>query len=440
MESSKITPAVGPTPLAVDPVLDPTLPGDAALQPPVEPTRWKRGYIALFVLGAAAVMLAQLAPSTFSLAVRIQQLDPANKDVVLPIVLTVPAVLLIIVNPIVGILSDTTRSRIGRRRPWMLGGLAFGLLGLLLIAFAGNIALVIAGWTIGYLGLTTTSAMFITHMGDRLSQQQRGLVAGINGAVAQIAPIVGILVSGGLVGTPVLLFAVPGIIAILGALPFVLRMNDPSTAHEKAERVGIGAVFTHIVFNPKKHPDLAWAWISKLFVFVALYCNSVYAVYFLQERLEMDAGAVAGIMATVGSLSIPAAMIGALGAGVVSDKLKRRKLLIYIAAVFFVAGLLTIGFTQSVLVYIAGSLLFTFGSGIFGSVDQALTLDVLPDRDSSGRWIAIMALANEIPKALAPVLAGMLVLLGGGYSGVYYLSALCALVGCLLVIPIKKAR
>jgi MFS family permease len=440
MDSKKISTAVGPTPFGVDPLADPTLPPGGTLGSPAEPIRWKRGYIALFVLAAAAVMLAQLAPSTFSLAVRIQQLDPAGKDVLLPIVLTVPAVLLIAVNPIVGILSDTTRSRIGRRRPWMLGGLAFGLLGLLLIAFAGNVGLVIAGWTIGYLGLTTTSAMFVTHMGDRLPLQQRGLVVGINGAVQQIAPIVGILVSGGLVGMPVLLFAVPGIIAIVGTVPFILRMNDPSTVHEATQPVKLGAVFRHIVFSPKKHPDLGWAWISKLFVFVALYCNSVYAVYFLQERLEMDAGAVAGIMATVGGLSIPVAMIGALGAGVVSDKLKRRKLLIYIAAAFFVAGLLTIGFTQSVAVYIIGSVLFTFGSGIFGSVDQALTLDVLPDREQSGRWIAIMALANEIPKALAPVLAGALVLLGGGYSGVYYLSAVCALVGCLLVIPIKKTR
>lgn len=403
--------------------------------------KWKGLYIALFVLASGAVMLAQLVPSTFSLAIRIQQLAPDAKDVMLPIALTVPAAAIIFVNPVVGILSDTTRSRFGRRRPWIVGGLLVGLIGMLTIAFSPNVPLVVVGWTVGYLGLTTGSAMFATHMGDRLPQSQRGIVAGINGSLVQVAPIIGILVSGRLVDSAVLLFTVPALIAIVGALPFVLMINDPSTKDaEVVARPSILGIFKRMVFNPKKHPDLGWVWISKLCVFVALYCNSVYSVYFLQERLGLDAGAVAALVATVGGVSIIFAMGGAFLGGWISDKIGKRKVLIYTAGAFFAVGLVVIAFTQNTMTYIIGSVLFTIGSGIFGSVDQALSLDVLPSRDEAGRWIAITALANEIPKALSPILAGTLVVLGGGYMGVYFLSAAFALAGCLLVIPIKKAR
>lgn len=154
----------------------------------------------------------------------------------------------------------------------------------------------------------------------------------------------------------------------------------------------------------------------------------------------MEPAAVAGLMATVGMMTIIVAMAGAFGGGWLSDKIGRRKALIYAAGLFFAVGLVVIALSQSVPMYIAGSVIFTLGSGIFGSVDQALSLDVLPDRAEAGRWMAILALANEIPKALAPILAGVLVAVGGGYAGVYYLSAVFALAGCLLVIPIKKAR
>lgn len=424
---------------------DNSLEGEAAAEAAVgheseQYPKWSKLYITLFVLGSAAVMLAQLAPSSFSLAIRIQQLQPEAKDALLSVALTVPAVAIIFVNPVVGILSDTTRSRWGKRRPWMVGGLIVGIVGLLMIAFAPNVPLVILGWTVGYLGLTTTSAMFGTYMGDRLPESQRGLVAGINGAMVQISPILGILLSGRLVDYPVLLFAVPGIVAVLGALPFVIRMKDPSTIGEDFPKPSILGVFKQVLFDPRKYPDFGWVWISKLLVFVSIYSMSVYSVYFLMERLSMDAGDVAGITAMAGGLGILAAMIGALGGGIVSDKIKRRKPLILLAGVLFCVGLVTVGLMQSVAMYLIGSVLFTLGSGLFGSVDQALTLDVLPSRKASGRFIAIMALGNEIPKAIAPAFAGLLVAFGGGYQTVYFVAAAFAVVGCLLVLGVKKVR
>lgn len=415
--------------------------GPAGYQPPPL-KRWTGGYMTVLFIASFAVSVAQLAPSVYSLAVRVQAINPAEKTTLLAVVLTIPAIFIIFVNPIVGILSDRTRSRLGRRRPWMIAGLAVGLLGLIIVGVAPTIPLVIVGWTIGYLGLTTIGSLIVTHLGDALPEEQRGKVSGINGAIAQLGPIVGVIVSGMLVGLPFLLFFIPGVIAVLGSIAFLIRMKDPSTKHVEFEHISILGVFAQMVFNPRRHKDFAWVWLSKAFVFIALYMMSIYTVYFLSARLNMSTGAIAGTVALVGGIGVLGAMGGALVSGFLSDRLRRRKPLLIVAGLILAGGLVLIGTTTTLTQYIVGGVLFSLGSGVFGAVDQALSLDVLPDRHSPGRFMAIIGLANEIPKAVAPILAGLLVAIGvgGNYQLVYFAAAVCALLGGFLVLRVKSVR
>ena len=46
-------------------------------------------------------------------------------------VIAIGALVALLINPIVGTLSDRTVSRIGRRRPWVLGGILLGVLSLI---------------------------------------------------------------------------------------------------------------------------------------------------------------------------------------------------------------------------------------------------------------------------------------------------------------------
>src|SRR5205814_538682 len=59
------------------------------------------------------------------------------------------ALLAMVGNPFFGKMSDRTASRAGMRRPWMVIGLVGGSLGILIVALAPNIAVVLAGWPRG---------------------------------------------------------------------------------------------------------------------------------------------------------------------------------------------------------------------------------------------------------------------------------------------------
>ncbi|MGO7984218.1 MFS transporter, partial [Rhizobium johnstonii] len=56
------------------------------------------------------------------------------------------------------------------------------------------------------------------------------------------------------------------------------------------------------------------------------------------QRLDKPVSEVAGTVAIIGLLGIVAAVVGAIGGGWLSDKLRRRKLFVLIGAVLFAAG------------------------------------------------------------------------------------------------------
>jgi MFS family permease len=69
----------------------------------------------------------------------------------LAVVTGVAALLAMFGNPFFGKLSDRTTSRLGMRRPWMVIGLVGGSLGILMVALAPSIPVVLVGWCIAHL-------------------------------------------------------------------------------------------------------------------------------------------------------------------------------------------------------------------------------------------------------------------------------------------------
>jgi MFS family permease len=91
-----------------------------------------RFLIPMLVVAAFGLYLASLTPTIITLAIRIAGLDPTGKTVALSTVVLIGAVVTIAALPVCGALSDRTRSRFGRRRPWLVGGSVLGLIGLFL--------------------------------------------------------------------------------------------------------------------------------------------------------------------------------------------------------------------------------------------------------------------------------------------------------------------
>jgi hypothetical protein len=75
------------------------------------------------------------------------------------------------------------------------------------------------------------------------------------------------------------------------------------------------------------------------------------------------------------------------------------------------------------------------------AVDLALVVDVLPAKDNVAKDLGVFNMANALPFSVAPAIAPAILAIGSGSYGVLYaVTAVCAIIGALAILPVKRVR
>jgi MFS family permease len=403
-----------------------------------------RGYIFWLMIASFGASMAMMVPLAYGIAVRITELAPGHEEVLGYITGTAQLVYLVI-SPIIGVWSDRTRSRFGRRTPFIFLGSGIGLAGLVVMGLAPDLLIVGAGWVLGMSGWSIAGAAIQTLQADKLPEQQRGKVSALTGLMTQIAPVIGIGIAYAVSSSTFLIFLIPGLVgAVLLALLPIFKPEGSSRELVRGSDVTVRSIVASYGFNVRKYPDFAWNWLGRFIFFIGLYFNTTFGTFFYAQRLDLPVREVAGIVATIGMLGVVAAAAGALLGGFLSDKLKRRRLFVLLAAVLFVAGAVTEAFAWSLPQLIIGAVIMQMAIAVFATVDQAIIFAIIPDRSEAGRYMAVVSFAQKIPSAVAPLLASVVITIGAvgaekNYTILYLSGAVFALVGGLMILLKVKA-
>ncbi|WP_284763186.1 MFS transporter [Arthrobacter sp. efr-133-R2A-63] len=403
-------------------------------------------YIWLMVLAQLGVFIAFITPIAISLAVKVSQITPGQEQN-LGYILGVGSLVVMLTGPMLGTLSDRTRTSLGRRRPFILAGTGLGVISLFVMATAESIPVLALGWVLAQLGWGQALAGLNSSQADRLPESQRGKVSGLVGFANQVGPVVGVVSAGSLMGNSLLLFLVPGSVGVLFCLLFVLFAREESSkALVFEDRLSVRLIASKYLYNPRKHQDFSWNWLARFLFYFGLTLNTTFTAFFMASRLGVSLQAIAGVIATIGGIGILATTLGAIGGGFLSDKIRRRKPIVLAAAITFAAGIVVMAFAHDLPVIIAGSVLTSIGIGGFSAVDQALLLDVLPEKKTNaGRFLGITGFATSIPQAAAPLIAPLFLTIGAtatekNYTLLYLLAAGITLLGGFTVLRIKSVR
>ncbi|MEK6310415.1 MAG: MFS transporter [Curtobacterium sp.] len=394
-------------------------------------------WIWLMVVAQFGVFVAFITPLAISLSIRLQALAPGHEEY-LGYITGLGAAWVVLTGPFIGILSDRTRTRIGRRKPFTLVGMVVGVIALVVMATAPSVFVLGLGWVLAQAGWGTTLTSLTNRTADRLPEQQRGKVAGLLGFATQVAPVLGVVAAGSFASNSLLLFLVPGAIGVILTLLFVCFVHEPDSRRMQLPPLSVGGALSKFVFNPRRYPDFAWNWLGRFFYYFGLSLNTTFTAFFFAQRLGMTLTAVAGLIAVLS--------IGALGGGFLSDKLRRRRVFVLLSGVLFALGAVLMAFSHSLPLLIVGSLLSSIGIGMFSAVDQALLLDVLPERETdAGRFMGITGFATSVPQAVAPLIAPAFLLIGASgsdknYTILYVLAGVCTLIGGMLALRVKSVR
>ncbi|MFF3026039.1 MULTISPECIES: MFS transporter [unclassified Microbacterium] len=412
--------------------------------PGTTPEKTPRGYTPGLAAVNFGVYLALLTPVMVSMAFKVQHLDPTNTEGSLGLVMGVGAAFALIANPLVGRLSDRTTSRWGMRRPWILGGSIVGLGGFALIGAASSVWMVLLAWCLVQTSMNAVLAAANATLPDQVPVSSRGKVSGLVGITTPIGILAGSFLVNFLPGD-FERFVVPGVISLILAIVFVAILKDRVLTEKPAERFTIGMFFGSFVFNPRKHPDFGWTWLTKFMVMFGYAGIATFLPLYLVTKFGLDEQGAVGIILAANLASMAAMAVSSPLGGFLSDKIGKRRPFVAVAGVIMVVGLVILAIAPSIPVVIIGQAIIGLGAGSFFSVDLALATEVLPNPDDVAKDLGVLNIANALPQSIAPAVAPGIIALGaatplGGYPTWYLFGAVVALAGAVLVYRIKGVK
>jgi MFS family permease len=400
------------------------------------------GFVILYALAYTGTCLLFLAPILVSLALKVNDLvgiDQAPAG--LALIASVGALAAMVANPLFGRLSDRTTSGLGRRRPWMLAGLAVGSVAMLGVAVAPTIGLVLAGWCVAQLAFNAILAAMVAVLPDQVPAEQRGVVSGILGVCVPIASVAGTFLVKVFAPDLLGMFAMPCLVAAVAIVTFAAVLDDRPHAAADRPAWSLRELARTFYVNPRRNPDFGWAFASR-FLFVLAYAFLLtYQAYYLLAQLgsaQDDLPQQIFIGTAVQSAVIVAA---SLAGGAVSDRTGRRKVFVAGAAVVYGLALFVLAAATEFNGYLAGMAVSGLGFGLYMAVDLALVVDVLPDGDSAAKDLGVLNIAGALPTSVAPALApAVLAVSGGSYAALFVVAGACGLLAATAILPVRRAR
>jgi MFS family permease len=191
------------------------------------PERVGWGFIVLYTPAYLSTSLLFLAPVLVSLALKVNSLVGIERAPnSLALVAGVGALLAMFSNPFFGMLSDRTSSRFGMRRTWMVIGLAAGSLGILIVALAPNVAVMLVGWCIAQVFFNALLAAEAAVLADHVPASQRGTVAGVLGVCVPLASVGGVALVNLVSGSQIAMFLAPCMVGGFFILLFAFVLKD----------------------------------------------------------------------------------------------------------------------------------------------------------------------------------------------------------------------
>jgi glycoside/pentoside/hexuronide:cation symporter, GPH family len=225
-----------------------------------------------------------------------------------------------LIDPLVGFWSDRTRTRWGRRKPFLLAGILPVTLGFVMLwwspsptASVGNFVYLLGALTLFYFAFTVVSCPYLALLPEiASSDEERVGLASLQAVFNVVGNILGAVGGGILIQNPATGFLGMGLaIGALSAVTFVLAALGPGEreggVRPHATELGLREAFRHTFRNrPFAHYGISFMvfWIG-LSVVIA---NETYIATELLGRSEADAGLLTGVALIAAALCVPLTM------------------------------------------------------------------------------------------------------------------------------------
>lgn len=411
---------------------------------PTEPA--PRRYVVGLIVAQFIFFVALLGPAIIGVGLKVISIIPADgteRESATALIAGLGAAGALVGNVVFGRLSDRTTAKWGRRRPWVVGGTVVMTVGFLVMAVGPNVPVVAVGWLIAQLGANATLAPFIATISDQVPKFQRGSISALLGIAQNVGILGGTYVAELFQDQMIVMFVGPSILAIVVMIVFAFLLPD-QILPVKPNRMSLREWAETFWVSPRKHPDYALAWWSRFLITLASFMFTTFRLFYVNRQLGVPEDQVASTITTSVLIYTVALIVTGWIAGKISDKTGRRKVFVAGSTVLFAIGTAMLALTHDVPTFFVVEAILGIAYGIYIGVDLALVVDVLPNPDDAGKDLGVFNMANALPQTLAPVIGGVIVGIaaanGPNYQLLMWVAGALALVGAVVIIPIKKVK
>lgn len=373
------------------------------------------------------------------LALQVQNIDNEAKAANLAMVAGIGALGAMIAQPVAGMLSDRTRSRFGRRAPWMVLGALVGGLALIGMGLANGLVQITIAWLIVQIAFNFAQGPLSAILPDRVPSSVRGTFAALSGLGLMLGAIGGQILGSQLASNIPAGYVILAGLAVVVVTLFVVFNPDKSNVSQPREPFSLVVFLKTFWVNPIAHPDFFWGFTGRLLLYTGYFAVNGYQLYILQDYIGLGSKALE-VIPVLGVISLLGIIIATLISGPLSDKIARRKIFVVISSVLVAVSLVVPFFSHTLTGMMIYSALSGLGFGCFQAVDTALISEVLPSKTDFGKDLGVVNIAATLPQTIAPFVAGFIVVNVGGYATLFPVGVVLVIAGALAVLPIKSVR
>lgn len=390
---------------------------------------------ALLWMGGLGIVSAVLLPQHLK-----DLVGPNASTAIFGVLNAATAIASLVSNLLFGNLSDRTRSVFGRRTPWVVGGGLVGGLSLFLIGVLSN------AWAIGIMycicmfGLNMMIAPVIATLSDRVPDDMRATMSAFMSAGTTVGTSMGTLIGARFITIQLPGFIIAGVLmGIAGICTVIVWPTEKSSKDMPPVKGGFGELIASFRPPIKGARDFWLAFVGRTLLIFSYYMILNYQLYILESFIGQSKTSAAATISVMSVITMVVGLVGSIASGAISDFIGRRKLPVIVASVLLIIGYLLpwIMKSPSSMMLFAG--FAGLGYAVYGAVDQALNVDVLPSKEEAGKDLGILNIATTLGQMAGPIVTSILVV-SGGYNLVFPTAIAFAFIACIFIQMIRSTK
>lgn len=396
----------------------------------------RSGFVAAYMAAQVGAYIAFIPLLTILLPLKAAAIDPAGRAEVLSQAALWGAMTAGLAGVVAGMIGDRTRHWPGGRSLWLIGGLIGTVFSYALIHRAVTASSLIAAIIVLQISLNFMLNPLAAALPERVPAHQRGMVAGFTGLAYPLSNLFGAVVIGLWLIAETDRFIAVAAVTVAMVLPFITATIRTTSHHA-------GRIDRSVSLSALADRDFLLAFASRLLVQTAVAMNVLYLLFFLDQetnvarvlpsvRIEVVAG---GLLIVSTALAVVAGLVG----GRLSDRIGKRRRIVFTGAALLAAGTLLMAVFPQWPGPLVAQAIFGIGVGLYGITEAVLAAEVLPSAEDAGRDLGLLNVASTAAQMLAPALALVaLNWVGEDLQVVYLAGSALAIMGGSFVLTLSR--